>query len=47
MAAQTRHLITGILLSLTIVVGASTALRLVKLQAVEAAATSFTVACIQ
>lgn len=47
MANDTRQLLAGMILSLAIVVGTSTGLRMLKSQMVEAAATPFTVACIQ
>lgn len=47
MATDTRHLLAGITLSLAIVVGVSTGLRMVKSQAVEAAPSPFVVACVQ
>ena len=45
MATQTRHLIAGMFLSLAIVAGTSTGLRLLKTTAVEAAPSPFVVAC--
>jgi len=47
MATHNRHLLAGMLLSLAIVVGASTGLRMVKSQAVEAAPSPFVIACVQ
>ena len=45
MAADTRHLLAGMVLSLAIVVGTSAGLRMIKGQAVEAAPSIFVVAC--
>lgn len=45
MAHDTRHLLAGMILSLAIVAGTSTGLRMVKGQAVEAAPSPFVVAC--
>ncbi len=45
MATHTRHLLTGMFLSLAIVAGTSAGLRMVKSQAVEAAPSPFVVAC--
>lgn len=46
MATHTRHLLAGMILSLAIVVGASTALRLTQGQEVEAADSPAVVACV-
>lgn len=45
MATSTRHLLTGMILSLAIVAGTSAGLRMVKSQAVEAAPSPFVLAC--
>jgi hypothetical protein len=47
MARDTRHLFAGMILSLAIVAGMSTTLRLFKGAAVEAAPSPFVVACIR
>lgn len=47
MAHETRQLLAGMILSLAIVVGTSTGLRMLKSQMVEAAAPSFVVACVE
>ncbi len=47
MAQDTRQLLAGMLLSLAIVVGTSTGLRMLKSQMVEAAESPFVVACIE
>ncbi len=46
MAADTRHLLAGMILSLVITVSVSVGLRMIKTQAVEASPSLFAVACV-